>query len=46
MKRLILALSIFTVVLAGCSADGLTGPAEGERALEPAQACSPNTQLC
>ena len=46
MKRLLLALSIVTGVFAGCSADSLTGPAEGDRALEPTTACSINTQLC
>ena len=46
MKRLLLALSIFTVVFAGCSADSLTGPAEDDRALEPTTNCSINTQLC
>ena len=38
MKRLIFALSIFTVVFAGCSADSLTGPEDG-RGLEPTTAC-------
>lgn len=46
MKRLILSLAIFTVVFAGCSADSLTGPAEGDRALQPTKDCSINTQLC
>ena len=38
MKRLIFALSIFTVVFAGCSTDSLTGPQDG-RSLEPAADC-------
>lgn len=46
MKRLIFALSIVTVVFAGCSADSVTGPAAGDRSLEPTQECSYNTQLC
>ncbi|HET6341358.1 MAG TPA: hypothetical protein VJ982_08200 [Gemmatimonadota bacterium] len=46
MKRLIFALSIFSVVFAGCSADSLTGPVDSERALEPTEACSINIQAC
>ena len=46
MIRFVLALSIFTVVLAGCSADSLTGPAQ-DRGLEPTASCAgDNTQPC
>lgn len=46
MKRIIFALSICSVVFAGCSADSLTGPVDGERTLEPTEACSYNIQPC
>jgi hypothetical protein len=38
MKRLLFALSLVTVVFAGCSSDSLTGP-DGDRGIEPSGTC-------
>lgn len=46
MKTLLFILSLSTALLAGCSADTITGPGEEERAMEPAGHCSINTRLC
>ena len=48
MKPFLLALSVFTVLLAACSGDSIVGPGENERALEPTGGakCSINTRLC
>ena len=46
MKTLLFILSLSTAILAGCSADSITGPGEEERTLEPTGNCSINTRLC
>ena len=46
MKPLVLALTLVAALLAGCSADTLTGPAEEDRGLEPSKVCSVNVRLC
>lgn len=48
MKPLMLALSVFTVLIAACSGDTIVGPGQNERALEPTGGgkCSINMRLC
>ena len=47
MKPLILAASLFVVLLAGCGTETVLGPDPDGNRLEPAQRCSVvNGQLC
>ncbi|CAN5810533.1 hypothetical protein BH20GEM1_BH20GEM1_21880 [soil metagenome] len=46
MKPIFFLLSLTAVLLAGCSADSITGPADEARSLGPAENCSINTRLC
>jgi predicted small secreted protein len=47
MRTLLFILTLSAAILAGCSADTITGPGEEERALEQAEgSCSINTRLC
>ncbi|HEY7513862.1 MAG TPA: hypothetical protein VIC87_05265 [Vicinamibacteria bacterium] len=46
MKPFVLALTLIATLLAGCSADTITGPGEEERALETTDMCSINVRLC
>ena len=46
MKPFVLALTFVATLLAGCSADTITGPGEEDRALEPTGECSINVRLC
>jgi hypothetical protein len=46
MKPIVFLLSLTAVLLAGCSADSITGPTDEDRSLAPTKGCSVNTQLC
>jgi hypothetical protein len=47
MKRLFLVLSLASFLFSACSADTISGPAEGDRDLQRAEStCNPNAQLC
>ena len=46
MKPFVLALTLVATLLAACSADTITGPAEEDRDLEPTHVCSINVRLC
>jgi hypothetical protein len=46
MKPFILALTLVATLLAGCSADTITGPGEEDRNLETTNVCSINVRLC
>jgi hypothetical protein len=46
VKRLVLALFL-SALFSACSIDTVTGPAEGERGIEPTDLmCNRNAQLC
>ena len=46
MKPFVLALTLVATLLAGCSADTITGPGEEDLGLEPTDMCSINVRLC
>ena len=46
MKSIVFLLSLTAVLLAGCSADSITGPTDEARSLAPTKECNINTQLC